>query len=224
MCYSVGEFWNVLGDCGGYKVLFGISQAYLTIDLFSWNTVVSRNSSVSYSCCLVAQSCRTLCNPVGCSLPGSSVHGISQARVLEWVAISSTRGSSSPRDWTEPKCISWNTIRNVVSGTWRQFPNCSTFIRGFLLLIWSSYSPPPGGYLPLAMLSSISFHICIKSAFCIYETSGGSMVKNLPANEEGYVFIFLLEQLLANFKDWNSLAGGTLLKEATNPQSLLMLS
>ena len=51
------------------------------------------------------------------------------------------------------------------------------------------------------MLSSISFHICIKSAFYIYETSGDSMVKNLPANEEGYVFIFLLEQLLANFKD-----------------------
>ena len=36
----------------------------------------------------VAQSCRTLCNPVECSLPGSSVHGISQARILEWVVIS----------------------------------------------------------------------------------------------------------------------------------------
>ena len=36
---------------------------------------------------LVAQSCPTLCDPVDCSLPGSSVHGISQARVLEWAAI-----------------------------------------------------------------------------------------------------------------------------------------
>ena len=38
-------------------------------------------------CVLVAQSCLTLCDPMGCSLPGSSVHGILQARILEWVAI-----------------------------------------------------------------------------------------------------------------------------------------
>ena len=42
----------------------------------------------------VAQSCLTLCNPVDCSPPGSSVHGILQARILEWVAISFSRGSS----------------------------------------------------------------------------------------------------------------------------------
>ena len=46
----------------------------------------------------VAQSCPTLCNPMDCSLPGSSVHGILQARILEWVAISFSRGSSRPRD------------------------------------------------------------------------------------------------------------------------------
>ena len=48
----------------------------------------------------VAQSCPTLCDPMDCSLPGSSVHGIFQARVLEWIAISFSRGSSQPRDWT----------------------------------------------------------------------------------------------------------------------------
>ena len=42
----------------------------------------------------------TLCNPTDCSPPGSSVHGISQARVLEWVAISFFRGFSWPSDWT----------------------------------------------------------------------------------------------------------------------------
>ena len=46
----------------------------------------------------VARSCPTLCDPGDCSLPGSSVHGIFQARVLEWVAISFSRGSSQPRD------------------------------------------------------------------------------------------------------------------------------
>ena len=49
----------------------------------------------------VAQSCLTLCEPVDCSLPGSSIHGILQARILEWVAISFSRGSSPPRDWTQ---------------------------------------------------------------------------------------------------------------------------
>ena len=48
----------------------------------------------------VAQSCPTLCNPMDCSLPGSSIHGIFQARVLEWGAISFSRGSSQPRDRT----------------------------------------------------------------------------------------------------------------------------
>ena len=43
---------------------------------------------------LVAQSCLTLCNPMNCSLPCSSVYGISQARILEWVAILFSRGSS----------------------------------------------------------------------------------------------------------------------------------
>ena len=43
--------------------------------------------------------------PVDCSPPGSSVHGIHQARTLEWVAISSSRGSSWPRDWTQVSCI-----------------------------------------------------------------------------------------------------------------------
>ena len=46
----------------------------------------------------VAQSCLTLCNPIGCSPPDSSVYGILQARILEWVAISFSRGSSRPRD------------------------------------------------------------------------------------------------------------------------------
>ena len=48
----------------------------------------------------VAQSCPTLCDPMGCSLPAFSVHGIFQARILEWVAISFSRRSSRPRDWT----------------------------------------------------------------------------------------------------------------------------
>ena len=51
------------------------------------------------------QSCLTLNHPIGCSPPGSSVHGILQARILEWVAMPSSRGSSQPRDRTHIPCI-----------------------------------------------------------------------------------------------------------------------
>ena len=58
-------------------------------------------SHLQYMLCLVAQSCPTLCEPVDASPPGSSVHGILQGRILEWVAIPFSRGSSQPRDWTQ---------------------------------------------------------------------------------------------------------------------------
>ena len=47
---------------------------------------------------LVAKSCPTLCDPMDCSPPGSSAHGISQARILEWATLPFSRGSSPPRD------------------------------------------------------------------------------------------------------------------------------
>ena len=56
--------------------------------------------------CSVPELCPTLCDSLDCSPLGSSVLGISQARVMEWVAISSSRGSSQARDWTCISCIS----------------------------------------------------------------------------------------------------------------------
>ena len=56
--------------------------------------------------CVPAQSCPTLCDPMDCSPPGSSACGIFQARILEWVAISSSRGSSWPRARTRVSCTS----------------------------------------------------------------------------------------------------------------------
>ena len=70
--------------------------------LLSKGTVTEQGNSC---CCLATKLCPTLCNPMNCSLPGSSVHWISQARILEWVAISFSRGSSWPREWTHISCI-----------------------------------------------------------------------------------------------------------------------
>ena len=57
-------------------------------------------------CCLVPKLHLPLCDPMDYSLPGSSTHGILQTRILEWVAISYSRGSSWPRDWTCISCVS----------------------------------------------------------------------------------------------------------------------
>ena len=70
---------------------------------------------------LVTQSCPTLCNAMDCRPPGSSVHGILQARILEWVVIPFSRGSSWPRSQTWVSCIAvrffiiWATRKAVGS-------------------------------------------------------------------------------------------------------------
>ena len=61
-------------------------------------------SRISQLPVIITQSCPTLCDPMHCSPPGSSVYGIVQSRILDWIAIPFSRGSSWPRDRT---CISW---------------------------------------------------------------------------------------------------------------------
>jgi len=78
-------------------------------------------------CCVVCpQSCLTCCNPVDCSPPGFSVHGILQARTVEWVAISFSRGFSQCRDWT---CVSYISClgRQILNygTTWEALSECS---------------------------------------------------------------------------------------------------
>ena len=69
------------------------------------NRVIFTFSNVAYMCS-VTQWYPTLCGPMDYSPPGFSVHGIFQARILEWVAISSSRGPSWPRDQTHISCVS----------------------------------------------------------------------------------------------------------------------
>ena len=73
-----------------------MAPSLLTLSVFfqkQTSNSVFQDSPLQCCCCLAAQLCPTLCDPMGCSPPGSSVHGISQARILEWVAIPFSRGS-----------------------------------------------------------------------------------------------------------------------------------
>ena len=78
--------------------------------LWHKGTLEGRHNEPSYqwdpmSVCLVAQLCPTLCDPMDCSLPGFSIRGILQARVLEWVTISFSRGSFLPRNQIRVSCF-----------------------------------------------------------------------------------------------------------------------
>ena len=76
------------------------------ITLWFWTGI-----SITSMLCLAAQSsCLTLCDPMGCSLLGSSVHGILQVRILEWVAMPSSRGSSQPRDQNHVSRITGDSL------------------------------------------------------------------------------------------------------------------
>ena len=88
------KHWN---DCQG------ITRIHFTTGHSNTDTFKS-NKIGCVRVCLVAQSCPTLCDPMDDSPLGSSVLGLLQARILEWVAIPFSRGSSWPRDWTQ---VSW---------------------------------------------------------------------------------------------------------------------
>ena len=80
---------------------FGKSGCSL-IFLSLWKNVLVKKSEKNV---LVSQLCLALCDSMDCSPPSSSVHGIFQARILEWVSIPISRGSSRPRDWMQVSCI-----------------------------------------------------------------------------------------------------------------------
>ena len=67
---------------------------------------------------LVAQSCLTLYDPMDCSLPGSSVHGVLQARILEWVVIPFSRGSSHPRNQSQVSCTAGGFFTSWATSFW----------------------------------------------------------------------------------------------------------
>ena len=91
----------------------------------------------------VTQLCPTLCNPMDCSLPGSSVHGIFQAIVLEWIAISLSRGSSWPRDRTQ---VSRIVDRRLT--VWAPGKESCNFLSSCSVLAPHSMCSVPSGFPP----------------------------------------------------------------------------
>ena len=122
----------------------------------------------------VAQSCPTVCDPMDCSVPRSSVHGIFQAIVLEWVAISFSRGSSWPRDrtqvslivdrrftvWATREAVKANVLRFCASpGNYRHFSLSGA--QPVPQFLFSSVCLPASDHL-----RCFWWHCCIVCDFC----------------------------------------------------------
>ena len=87
--------------------------------------------------CSVAQSRPTVCDPMDCSLPGSSVHGLFQARILERVVISFPWGSSGPRNQTHVSCVSCIGRRILYyCATWEAPPSLGHPLKGGRFIFW----------------------------------------------------------------------------------------
>ena len=134
----------------------------------------------------VAQSCPTLCDPMDCSLPGSAIHGIFQAGILEWVAISFSRRSSQPRDWTE--------VSRIVG---RPFTIWAT--REALCLIKHNYSLIHD-HIPIVKVKQyrnqrktykLSFNIFSHQFFSKFDFSKISTNKNLYMSLYRYFILYL---------------------------------
>ena len=106
--YIMGRFFTNWATREARMVLSKTLTSFLYMWVSSFNNSICWKESESE----VAQSCPTLCDSKDCSLPGFSVHGIFQARILEWVAISFSSVSSQPRKQTWVSCIEGRFFTN----------------------------------------------------------------------------------------------------------------
>ena len=89
--------------------------------------------------CSVTKLCLTLCDPMNCGMPGSSVYGISQARILEWVAISYSRASSQPKE-SNPHLLHLLLGRQILYhwATWKAHKGAKSGMKSVMIFVSSS--------------------------------------------------------------------------------------
>ena len=148
--------------------------------------------------CSVTQLCLALCNPMDCSTSGSSVHGTFHTRILEWIAIFSSRGSSPPEDWTQISCIArgilyqlshkgsprileWVAISASSGSSWpRDWTHVSCIGRQALYLL-SHQGSPIGGYHAVCWMNE--YIPGPMSVLCLNQTVQGVVAGNLQTQE-----------------------------------------
>ena len=136
---------------------------------------------------LVTQLCPTLCNPMDCSLPGSSVCGISQARILEQVAIPFSRGSSQPRDRIWVSCIAgrfftiWATREDSLR-------------KGNFLKCWP-WGRKKGHFLIFQLLRNFQKLMCLLMPLALINYKGSVSLKSYFVKWEQLDFLLIMGKI-----------------------------
>ena len=99
-----------------FETVLYFSEFHLPFWDFGFRPPLLVDPTIMFTRAELLQSCLILCNPMDCSPPGSSIHGILQARILEWVAMPSSRGSFQPRDQAQASHIAGKFF--IIWATW----------------------------------------------------------------------------------------------------------
>ena len=110
--------WGRMDTCICIAESLHCSPEIIIILIISYTPIQNKKfrKKLKWICVLVAQLCPTLCNSMDCNLPGSSGHGILQTRILEWVAISLSKGSSWPKKQTWSPALQVNALPSELLG------------------------------------------------------------------------------------------------------------
>ena len=150
---------------------------------FLWLSSILLYTNVKERQWKFAQLCLTFCDPMDCSLPGSSVHGILQARIREWVAVPFSRGSSQPRDQTHVSCIAGRFFTDWAS---REVPACMHHI-----FIHSPVDGHSDCFHVLAIVNSAAMNTGVHVSFWIIALSGYMPRSGIAGSHGNSIFSFL---------------------------------
>ena len=195
------EDWMKNAECSGWNEWLLISWSYLpTAYALQGKTCFPTIPTACVCVCVcvkVTQLCLTLCNPMDCSLAGSSVHGILQERRLEWVPVPFSRGSSEPRDQTQDSCISGRFL-TFWAMAWVPMPVSMPSARALEKVLWNVFI-----FFSSLLFSRVNLSTSVIQPYQLSCPAAWNMISPVSSGSWGYMVTLhsSWDDLLTTFKN-----------------------